>query len=259
MPGVLDDWTPGRQTSDALGSGLYQLISWVAGRLALMLGVHKPRKGTTAMAPQEDLPFMWGHVPEDDHPDERHIDLRRVGAGESVSGICLSRDLIGTYVHYAGKTTPCRKADCYGCTAGLRRGFETYIALLMSQPTKVYIYALSDNASRELDRYWKIHRSLRGKRVVLSRKGEARNGKLSAWCKDPGVDPSTIPNEPDVFGIMLRIWGLTQLALPIFSNHPTNHETKPTARARSARGKSDPAKIDAASALNRINGRGEVS
>jgi hypothetical protein len=211
------------------------------------------------MAPNENLPFMWGAVPDDDRPDERHIDLRRVSAGESVTGMSLSRDLIGTFVHYTGKTTPCRKEDCYGCNAGIRRGFESYIALLMSQPSKIYLYALSDNASRELDKYWRIHRSLRGKRIVLSRRGEARNGKLSAWVKEPGVDPSTLPTEPDVFAIMLRIWGLTQLALPIFSGHPTNHETKPTARARAPRAKSDPAKFDAATLVNRVNGRGEVS
>jgi len=30
MPGALDAWTPDRQISDALGGGIYQLISWIA-------------------------------------------------------------------------------------------------------------------------------------------------------------------------------------------------------------------------------------
>lgn len=138
-----------------------------------------------------------------------HIPLQRLGAGREIAGVITCNHSVDKYTHYIGnRTLPCIKDDCPGCAAQRRKGWERYVSLWTTAPSKHVIVCMPPDAAFEMDAMLPNNDNLRGWFLTLTRAGKRANGRVSAQIHESSFREGGLPPAPDLLKHMYKIWGL---------------------------------------------------
>lgn len=124
--------------------------------------------------------------------------------------LIVSNDCTGCYVHYwAGRTRPCKRENCTICDQGQMPRWRGYIAVLTPSPSRGRLLEITASVVGDVDRWIKENGTIRGATISLSRKGNVANGELACKIGRPAGFTVDLPTEPDIRGILGRVWKLT--------------------------------------------------
>jgi hypothetical protein len=136
------------------------------------------------------------------------LELRRVPAAGQVAGIILDEQPVKLFTHYLGRrTVACLKHNCPGCDANQEPRWNGYATLYLPSTTAVFVVEMTDACRDNLGRWLSLHRSFRGARLMLSRKGKEKNGSLTCSISPSNHPSETLPEPIDLLDWLLRLWG----------------------------------------------------
>jgi len=122
----------------------------------------------------------------------------------------VGADVLGCYVHYwSGRTRPCNKVSCDICERGQQPRWRGYLPVLTPSPSTPKILEVTPSIIGDIDRWLNQEGTLRGSVIQLNRKGNVQNGELSVKIGKPAGFDVNLPDPPDVYGILCRIWRIT--------------------------------------------------
>jgi len=138
----------------------------------------------------------------------RHPLLRVPPKG--LSGLTiLSHDTVGTYTHYwHGRTQPCPGEQCEACDDNQLPRWRGYLYVMSGRSESIGVLELTPAAMAAIDKAFRQHRTLRGCRLAIERKGGKPNGELRAHLTPPPKDVSYLPKAPSLKKYLAKLWGL---------------------------------------------------
>jgi hypothetical protein len=153
--------------------------------------------------------------------------------------------MVGThFVSRSGK--PCRAVDCPHCANHVEQRWNGYLAIAML-PNKVKcLVEYTEGSQAPLIEAFERFGTIRGLQVIMSRPRGRFNSPMLLQC--PGRQENTfdLPEEPDVFAEMCRIWKVNQEVAPVVPStrrqrmHQAEKESKDNlARSTIKRGRID--------------------
>ncbi len=120
-------------------------------------------------------------------------------------------ELLQIDTHFMGRRTlPCIENDCPGCQAKKPRRYEAYVSGVRGSDSKHLIYALTGGAVHAIIPFMANVTQLRGHIITLTRSGTRPNGMLRAEVDETMLDPTRLPQAPNLLEHMYAIWGLDQ-------------------------------------------------
>ena len=139
--------------------------------------------------------------------------LERCGAKEKLKMIVLSEEPLMVATHFISRASkPCRTDDCAGCKAHLETRWNGYLAIaLLPHKTKClveYTEGSQGGLFEAIDRFG----SLRGTQLVMSRPRGLKNSPMLIQCVGRQENLFDLPESPDVFLEMCRIWRVNDQA-----------------------------------------------
>lgn len=156
----------------------------------------------------EDFSSGWSNGPGKALPGGEYH-LVRLKAGGRMEMVCLSDNLVGRHMHFAGnRSRPCTGAGCTMCMANQRPRWTGWLGGIDLKDDQKIIAEITERAARQVRIARSTYRTLRGCRVVLVRKGTRSNGPLDCLFRSPATGTGELPTMPDVRPILLRIWGV---------------------------------------------------
>lgn len=158
-----------------------------------------------SFSPEEFPGFTSG--PNRDRRDP-HWEVLRCGAKEQLTGIVLSHNLVGCYLHFYGRrSVPCKHpAPCVACDDSSSRRWYGYLAVMDCRKHDRAIVEVTDGCEPMVHAAFCKFRTLRGLKFVQKRRGEKANGGLMMVFNDSRIPQEQIPHEPDLRRMLLRMW-----------------------------------------------------
>lgn len=155
--------------------------------------------------PQPDLDRMRTNVPIVRCDRSNHFKL---------GFLCLSPKVVGTEVHFAGKTVPCLAPDepCQWCEAGRRLAWVGYVSGTDQARTKNFLVEFTPGAMQDVAPFAERFHTLRGAWIQLTRPSRRDTGRVVAELQRNalGLAPSDLPRPCDVRSALEKIWGLSK-------------------------------------------------
>jgi len=149
---------------------------------------------------------MWTTAPPKETQNGNHELLRCPKKGK-IGVLITSRDLVGCWTHFLGRTLPCTDDDtCPACNDGAPRKWYGYLSVLRYNRPKQSILELPAGAANDLRDYQQTGAEIRGKLITLERKGGKANGRVVIELKQhPAWE--TLAQEPiQIEATLFRIW-----------------------------------------------------
>lgn len=141
----------------------------------------------------------------------RKYDILRVPANGISNTVLLGHNFTWHDLHYWRKrTTPHFTENCEACEHNCPIRERGYIAVTPKDRVKVMILEVTDQCDESIKGASEMLTSLRGQVVALERMENERNGKLRIEFSGRSVDPSLLPDSPDVEEILRRVWGMAK-------------------------------------------------
>jgi hypothetical protein len=148
----------------------------------------------------------WQEEPSADKP--KRYDILSPRTGEQVGGLCLSERVLGVITHWIdGRTMPCVKvlSYCEGCSRKLPSRWKGYLAIMKPVDGKYAILELTEEARRSCPDLGPDKWSLRGKRILLTRRGTSKRAAVTATIL-AGEAQKCLPEGFNLKEALMRIW-----------------------------------------------------
>lgn len=144
--------------------------------------------------------------PTDQSPPDSYR-IWRVGPKGKGTAIIISSDLIGCYTHYfKGRTRPCTGEKCEACANDSSRRWHSYFAAWTPTNNEKVIAEIPLSAAQVFHDWYDEHRTLRGYKFTLERRGGKINGKVFATIHAGKMEDQMIPACPAIEPMLLRMW-----------------------------------------------------
>jgi hypothetical protein len=151
----------------------------------------------------------WSPRPDRD-PLTLHLDLLRARPGKTFSGIVLSNDIEGAYTHYwRGRTVKCDGQPCEACLASRQPRWYGYVAIWLPTSNAKALLELTPTCVPQIDEYFKLHGTLRGSLISLTRQNNKINSRVIAKIQEANYTTTAIPQDPPVRQLLERMWEVT--------------------------------------------------
>lgn len=129
------------------------------------------------------------------------------------SAFVISHQPVTVPTHWwGGRTTPCVKSDdkpCPACEKQTRIDFKTYMFICLDPPGRPLLLELPPPATRTFREWFKTHRTLRGCRFALARRGGRPKGQVISDTLDTTAALCPLPTAPSLMETLCRIWKVT--------------------------------------------------
>lgn len=167
-------------------------------------------------------------------------EIIRCRPGKPVTGILLSRRHVGAELHYwKGRSILHADTGCEACENGYTPRWYGYVAILRSGIGTINILEFTARCWPSVREYYEQIGDLRCAKFNASRLRDAANAPMGLTISEAKVPESSIPAEPDLVGMLERMW-----------------EHKPQRRETGASQVIDPTTIRGGGGLNRPAYRG---
>lgn len=111
------------------------------------------------------------------------------------------------FTHFVGgRTLPCLEPECACCTAERPKRYEGFISLIWIVGRRHQLVRMTRNAMMQLKSQTTPSSSLRGRVVLLERKGGRSNGRVEVLVEPETIEVSRLPAKPDLEAHLARIW-----------------------------------------------------
>lgn len=155
--------------------------------------------------------LRWNRRPHVDDLPLRYPLLRVSPAGLRAI-ITLSGDLLGLYTHYyRGRTIPCRDRECPGCDADHAPRWHGYLWVYSPRTKAIGVLEVTAAAVLPLDKWFRLHRTLRASELTLERVPKKPNGRLFVAVAQSPYNSEDLPTPPPLRRVLLNIFGLKHL------------------------------------------------
>lgn len=135
------------------------------------------------------------------------FEIIRVGKARTLEFICLSDVPLVLAVHWIGsRAIRCPESDCSYCLDGKPQRWRGYVFGQSMRNPRVAIVEYTGGVGGAIADEYEHHGSLRGSHIILSRKGNRKNGPLSVEFGAANRKPKELPEVPDLFPIICRIY-----------------------------------------------------
>jgi len=125
---------------------------------------------------------------------------------------CLSDDILGLEIHYAGRSIPCTSylGSCKWCDLGRAKRWVGYIPACCEKRQNLFLAEVTPGVVPAIDRYVQQFGSLRGAYITLSRPTMRDNGRLDAIIQPLGstLAPGDLPLCFDAVPVLAKIFGI---------------------------------------------------
>jgi hypothetical protein len=160
------------------------------------------------MLDDRDPHLSFSKAPPADGKDPKWR-VHRVKPGRPLKAICLSHEMVGHLLHYAGgRSRPHFDGACSWCDDGKSPprwyGYLAAVNLELNEPR---LLEVTQAGGLLIDRYLSSHRSLRAVELTLSRKDAKANGELHVVLRESRFDGDRLPVCPNVVRMLMRMWG----------------------------------------------------
>lgn len=147
-----------------------------------------------------------------------HIDLVRCPPTSTRPYLVTADNVVGCEVYWmAGRSNPHLAAspeqiangetvECPGCDAGKHHRFVAWLTCWDEQKLQHIILEVSANASEQIGTYRHQYGTLRGARIVLSRKNQRYNGTMTATLSQSALHLEAIPAAFDLIEQLEFLW-----------------------------------------------------
>lgn len=147
-----------------------------------------------------------------------HIDLVRCPPTSTAPLLITADMVIGTQIYWmGGRSCPHYEAspeqtaqgihvECPGCDAGKHHRFVGWLTCFDERKLQHVILEVSHNASEQIGTYRNQFGTLRGSRIVLSRKNGRFNGTMTATLCQSGLPIAAIPIAFDLVEQLEFLW-----------------------------------------------------
>jgi len=123
--------------------------------------------------------------------------------------IILSSDVIGCHLHYwRGRSTPCQGENCEACADGQIPRWRGYLIVMNPKGDEKIMMEITAAAVPPIDVYFSEHGTLRNALLYLKRVGMKPNGKLLSKIETSARTLASLPAEPNLSNLLLRMWGM---------------------------------------------------
>lgn len=144
--------------------------------------------------------------------------IRRADHEKPLMMVSISRDIFGVRTHFfRGRTQPCRKDGCEACKAKLLSRWSGYLLAIATKDNSKIVFEFTPPAAAQLDEAVKSFGSLRGLSLIATRTSGRVNGRVAIQVKGMNGSAHKLPPDEDVWPILSHLWGLTEQAIPEFS------------------------------------------
>jgi hypothetical protein len=154
--------------------------------------------------------------------------LKRCPARGKLFAIILSHDLECRGTHFVGsRTQPCPGKACSLCRDGLVPRWLGWVAAWDCHSRDKVVLEFTAHCTTVIDDYFRYHKTLRGARVELGRRGLAANSEVYIRISEPDQPSDSLPTAPDIRPILERIWQV-RLRLPEVQLEIAKETLRPT-------------------------------
>lgn len=142
---------------------------------------------------------------------ERPIDLVRTPPTGVLSGIIITDDTWGLFVHFwGGHTVPCTGATCPACAKMVGKKYRQYTAIWNPTSKQSALLEVTEGPGTMLTQLHGQRGGLRGVKIVASRKNGKPNGKVMISLEDVPLTRYVLPPEIDIIAKLKLIWRITE-------------------------------------------------
>jgi len=127
---------------------------------------------------------------------------------------CLSNDVAGLEIHYAGKSVPCTShlGDCKWCALGRQTRWVGYVPATDHARQRLFLAELTPGVMPVVETFLERFQTLRASYFTLSRPSMRDTGRIDLSIMPPtsGAAPGELPAPFDVSGILAKIFGVAK-------------------------------------------------
>lgn len=140
--------------------------------------------------------------------------ILRLGASESLTFHCFSRQCFGIWVHFdqiVHRSQPhyTDEGECDGCLRQLPKRWKGFLHCWCVEKKQQVFVELTPASAGALIGQQATGETLRGKGIFLQRT-KGKNGRLHVRILPGQIDPQSMPEEIDVLPSLLKLWGIPQ-------------------------------------------------
>lgn len=130
--------------------------------------------------------------------------------GIAVRGWAMSDEWWGTPYHWDGRSAICNgKRDCPLCLAQVAKKWAGYLPMFDEKTGSRFIMSFTKQIADKLEHMRMSYGSLRRYKLILTRQGEARNGKLCINADETTRRPARTPPAWDFRANILAMYGFS--------------------------------------------------
>lgn len=153
------------------------------------------------------MPMFSTDPPED--PRGFALPLVRCPAGQGITGIVTSLDLIGCPTHFfGGRTVPHEKDNCEPCKHGIPWRWHSWVGAYSVKQHGSFLFESTARVTKIFVAYREAHGRLRGCKFRAQRRTGARNSRVYLECQPADLDGITLPEPPDLLRCLSFIWNI---------------------------------------------------
>ena len=136
-------------------------------------------------------------------------EIVRVGKQKVIEFWSLSEVPVVIAIHWTGsRAVRCTEVECEYCATGKPQRWRGYVFGQSVRNSRVSIVEYTGGVGGAIADFYERHGSLRGAQIVLARTGKRANGPLSVQFGDSFQRSDNLPEVPDLFDIVCRIYDL---------------------------------------------------
>ena len=149
---------------------------------------------------------IWTTRP--DRECTRHaLPLKRCLPAKPISGIVLSPEIVGAYLHYwRGRTTPCAAPNCDACANNHAPRWYGYLEMWSPTTAARVLFEITPACVDAIADYVATHGTTRGAQLTLARATKKPNSRLTAEIKEGNYAADRLPTASDVAAHLTHIW-----------------------------------------------------
>lgn len=147
----------------------------------------------------------------DTHPPQEAsripYEIVRCKAGKIVSFYCLSDRPYVVGTHWNGsRAVRHPRENCPFCASGKEIRWRGYVFGCADHLSPVYIFEYTGGVGYEIGQFWTKEGTLRGARILLKRRGKAKNSPMVVQLGNEFMRSDKLPDVPDLAPFLCRIY-----------------------------------------------------
>lgn len=142
------------------------------------------------------------------------VPLLRTPQNGFLAGHILSKQLTGTYTHYAqGRTQPHEDTECIHCAAKIPYRYHAYLSILNDRNRKACVIEMTAAPAELITQWVEANAYLRGVHISLCRPRKTLNGRVAIDLRPGTLSLVELPEEIDCINFMSQMWNIAATRL----------------------------------------------